>query len=180
MRKPKTDLTAEFVRSILDYGEQSGEFRWRERTTAPREWNTRYAGTIAGSINALGYRQINISGTLYYAHRLAWLAMTGEWPTNEIDHKDLDKANNRFTNLREATHGENGRNRRAYASNTSGAKGVCWDKSRKKWLVSIQVDGKQTSLGRFETMEEAIKARKDGAMRLHGDFARIGQDADPS
>lgn len=168
------DLTADRVREILDYGPQSGEFRWRERADATRAWNTRYAGKIAGTINTLGYRQINIGGRIYYAHRLAWLVSTGAWPENEIDHRDENRANNRLENLRDATHSENAHNRRAYANNTSGFKGVSWDKARSQWAAVIQKDGRQTTIGRFATAEEAYAAYCAAAAAMHGEFARTG------
>ncbi len=168
----KSDLTADFVRSILDYGPQSGEFRWRERANAPKEWNTRYAGRIAGTINKDGYRQIKIGHKLYYAHRLAWLVVTGEWPQHEIDHPNDERANNRFADLREATHSQNAHNRGAYGNNTTGFKGVHWEKSRNRWRASIQKNGKQIMLGRFATIEEARAAYDVAARTMHGAFAR--------
>ena len=55
-----------------------------------------------------GHIRICIMRVKYLAHRLAWLYVTGSWPSQDIDHIDGDPTNNRFANLREVTHQENG------------------------------------------------------------------------
>jgi hypothetical protein len=72
-----------------------------------------------------------LTGVLYREHRLAWLYMTGEWPTHEIDHINGDRVDNRFCNLREATASENRWNSRKRVNNTSGYKGVSWDSAKR-------------------------------------------------
>lgn len=171
--KVKSDLTAEDIERVLRYDQETGMFYWRPRPDGPPEWNTRYAGERAGTINKDGYRQIKIGDRLYYAHRLAWLVLKREWPKGEIDHREIDnRDDNRESNLRDATHSENAQNRRKYATNTSGYKGVCWDKSRGKWIVIIQVNGKQKNIGRYKTKEEAKRAYEEAARSIHGEFAR--------
>jgi hypothetical protein len=96
--------------------------------------------------------------------------MTGEWPS-EIDHINLDKADNRWTNLRLATRRLNNANTRPRGA--LGVKGVSWNEERKKYVAQIRVNGKQTGLGRFDTIEEA-KAAYDAAAQLEfGEFARL-------
>jgi hypothetical protein len=96
-------------------------------------------------------------------------------PTEDVDHIDGDGLNNRRNNLRVATSAQNGRNRGAQRNNTSGYKGVGWDKSRQKWTAQIKVNGKQKHLGRFDTPEAAHKAYCEAADRLHGKFANYGE-----
>jgi len=180
-----TDITAERLREVLSYDPETGEFRWRERPvenfrngahTAAHtcaRCNTRWAGKNAGAFNTDGYRRITIDGCLYHAHRLAWVMMTGNWPPAQIDHRDLDKANNRFDNLRLATNSQNGHNCGAYSNNTSGVKGVSWRKQRGKWGAEITHNGKRFFLGYFDTRAEAAAAYAKAAVDLHGDFARV-------
>jgi len=49
---------------------------------------------------------------------------------------------------------------------TSRHRGVCWGKSRKKWMAQIYVDGKQKSLGRFVDEDDAGRAY-DAYIRKH-------------
>ncbi|MFA7308099.1 MAG: HNH endonuclease [Hyphomicrobium sp.] len=175
----KSNLTAAYVRSILDYNPNTGVFTWRHR---PREhftderaskiWNTRYAGTTAGCIKSDGYARIAIDNIRYFAHRLAWLYATGFWPACQIDHVDLVRSNNIFSNLREATHSQNRANRRAQSNNTSGVKGVSLHKQKNKWQAQICVIGKTLRLGYFDTREDAAAAYAKAAQDLHGEFAR--------
>ena len=65
---------------------------------------------------------------LYYEQRLALLYMTGEWPSEEMDHRSLDKADNRWRNIRRASHSQNKFNRPKLSTNTSGYKGVYSDR----------------------------------------------------
>jgi hypothetical protein len=152
---------------------------WRER---PREnfasknafatWNSRCAGAVAGCINKLGYTQIYIGNIAYLAHRLAWLYMTGEWPKDKIDHRDLCRSNNIFSNIREASSSDNNRNMSTRSDNTSGYKGVYFSRARGKWIAQISAGGKPRNLGGFTTREDAAGAYSAAAMELHGAFAR--------
>jgi hypothetical protein len=135
-------------------------------------WNSIYAGKIAATPAGKGYLRISISGRDYKSHRLAWLIMTGSWPAKQIDHANLDKSDNRFVNLREATQSQNEANKRAYMNNTSGAKGVSWDKRRGKWVANIRRDGRQVHLGYFDTIEPAASAYERAAREINGEFAR--------
>jgi hypothetical protein len=171
-KSPRNNLTAEFVRSILDYDPETGVLTWKCREGMRPGWNGRYAGKEAGSFNSKGYQQISINGSRYSMHRLAWLIQTGEWPQHQIDHEDGDVFNNRFSNLREATQQENTWNRKTDIRNTSGVKGVSWDKQNQKWQVLITVDRKRIHLGRFDSFEDAVAVRQDAELEHFGDFRR--------
>jgi HNH endonuclease len=151
---------------ILNYNPWTGLFRWLISS------GNKSFGDIAGSINSRGYLMIRFSGKVYSAHRLAWLWMTGEWPLNEVDHKDTNKLNNIWTNLREATRQQNEYNKSINIRNKSGYKGVCWHIRDKKWHAMIKVNGKQTHIGQFNNLEDAVKARQEYGRKLHGEFAR--------
>ena len=178
------DLTAEFVRQILDYNPDTGVLRWKERPASMFKdgehsashraalWNSRYVGTVAGKLERWGYRDVCINHRHYKAHRLAWLIMTGEWPKDQIDHINLNKNDNRWPNLRAATHSENMANRRLHRNNMSGCKGVYWHKRQKKWLVEISKDKRKIYLGCFDMLEDAERVRKEAAEHFHGKYAR--------
>jgi hypothetical protein len=169
-------LTADQLRTLLDYHPKLGLFFWRPREPLrqyDRTWNTRYAGKQAGTPTVpRGYVQILVNTRLYLAHRLAYLWMNGAWPTDEIDHRDGDPANNRWDNLREATSSQNKMNNRMRSDNSSGHKGVHWNTRRRKWCAEVWIDGKKHVFGFFASVEDAVAARDNGARRLHGDYRR--------
>jgi hypothetical protein len=167
-----TTLTAHRLRELLHYAPETGEFRWRVD-----RGNKIKAGSIAGGASkAHGYYQIGTGGRLYYGHRLAWLYMTGEWPSAEIDHINRDKADNRFANLREATHQENCWNLPIIRSNKSGISGVRWHAG--KWVAYICVSGEVKHLGRFVCKEEAGQAYSEAVARFRGSrFVTVGGEA---
>ena len=159
MPKPRIKIPSkEKLNELFDY--KNGEL-WRK----PEK-----AGTLDGS----GYVQTGIKGVYYKNHRLIFMMHHGYVP-DYIDHIDGDKANNRIENLRAASHSENLNNRKYQKNNTSGVKGVSYEKQyKKKWKGKISVDGKEMSIGRFETLEEAKKAIKATREKLHGFFANHG------
>jgi hypothetical protein len=166
MPKPNNDLTAAFVRKILFYDPATGVFTWRVRVSH----NTR-AGDVAGYTKPgnHGYFVITVKNKVRLAHRLAWLYMTGKHPKHMIDHVDSDKTNNKWENLREATHAQNNCNSKVRAK--SGAKGV--QQHYNKWTAKITVDSRPRYLGLFETKELAAAAYAAAAKKYHGEFARI-------
>jgi hypothetical protein len=155
---------------ILDYNPKTGIFTWKvDRTNGQIK-----AGTIAGTIHKKsGYIVIGINKKYHYVQRLAWFYMTGKWPKQEVDHKDLNKSNNRWKNLREATINENHYNKSLQKNNTSGYKGVCFHKPSKKFIAKINYEGKNMALGYYKTAKEASLIYCKAAKKLHKDFARI-------
>lgn len=88
--------------------------------------SNRFIGKQAGTLQKRGYSTIGIDGKRYYAHRLAWLYKNGELPSNEIDHINGVKSDNRIDNLRLATRSQNASNRPIQSNNTSGHIGITW------------------------------------------------------
>ncbi len=149
-------VSAALARELLDYCPGTGVFRWR---VPAGRYGHIPAGTIAGRTSeANGYHHIHVGGALKAAHRLAWLWMTGEWPKEEIDHRNRQRADNRWSNLREATTAQNLQNKNRYRNNTSGCPGVHWRPTVGKWQARIGVHGKRISLGHWATAEEAAAA----------------------
>ncbi len=159
-------ITTERLREVLAYDPDTGVFTWRVAR------GRQSAGAVAGSLNGSGYLLIRIDRRSYPAHRLAFVYMTGAWPENEIDHMNLDRADNRFENLREATHSQNMANGRRRSNNTSGLKGAHWRKRNRRWQAQIRVAGRKKHLGYFDTPEEANAAYREAATQHFGKFAR--------
>jgi hypothetical protein len=165
-------ISAEYAREILDYNPETGEFRWKVRDNVQGYWNYKYAGKLAGTMQNKGYVQISINYKCFLAHRLAWLITHGEWPPDQIDHRDGDRTNNRINNLRLATNQENIRNSKTKVNNTSGVSGVCFHNRRKKWRARIRANGKRINLGLFGLFEDAVIARKQAEIFYFGEFRR--------
>lgn len=128
-------------------------------------------GQVLGCVNGKGYVDIMLEARSYRASRLAWLYMTGEWPRKLVDHRDRDRANNAWLNLREATNAENSRNAKLSKRNASGVKGVYWYARHQKWNAQIRVDRKLMSLGYYEDIEPAALARRAAEAKYFGEFA---------
>ncbi len=91
-------------------------------------------------------------------------------PKQQVDHRDINPLNNQRANLRICTNAQNNRNKRKYKNNTSGHKGVTWDKNDKKWRAQIMLNYKAHNIGRFDKLEEAIKAYEDKAKELFDEY----------
>lgn len=156
-RKP---LTAERLRELLHYDPATGRFSWRDHR----------AGETAGHI-CRGYRTLWIDKYPHRGGRLAFLYMTGRFPLYCVDHIDGDPSNDCWSNLREATHAENMRNRKRAKHNQTGLKGVYPD-GRGKWRAEIRFDRHRYSLGTFSDPHLGHRAYTEAARRLHGKFAR--------
>jgi hypothetical protein len=160
-------LTQERLKELSSYG-SDGEFR--------RELPNRRGkvGDVMGCINSGGRKVIRIDGRMYYASRLAFLYMTGSFPTYEVDHIDRDRLNNRWENLREATRSQN-------CGNKSGGgrlsklsplpKGVCRQGSRTFGARITKGGARNVWLGTFDTVAEAAAAYIAAAQARYGEFA---------
>lgn len=94
----------------------------------------------------------------------------------QVDHIDGNTFNNRKSNLRICTNAENSRNTKLYSTNTTGFRGVIWDKDLKRWKVRITVDFKRIYLGSYRNIEDAAKAYDKAALKYHGEFASLNFD----
>lgn len=157
-------LTQERLKELLSYDPLTGIFVWEvDRYRVKR-------GDRAGSISpTTKYRVIRLDQKNYAEHRLAWFYMTGEWPSDEIDHRDLDRQNNKWGNLRPASSSQNKANRKARGVYP---KGVCFHKPSGWFTSRVHKNGKQISLGCFRTAEAAHAAYVAAAQEIHGEFAR--------
>lgn len=155
-------MSLDTIKEQLDYCPTTGLFRWK--VSKPRAAK----GSIAGSYCRKGYVRIKVLGVSLSAHRLAWLLSEGVWPTEQIDHVNGVRDDNRRCNLREATTFENARNRRSHKQTKSGFKGVV--PMRNKFQARCRVDSVVHHLGTFPTAEEASAAYNAFAAKHHQSF----------
>ena len=154
-------ITQSILKENLHYAPLTGVFTW----VSSRRY--RLVGTEAGCRNARGYRFIGLFGLSCLAHRLAFLYMNGDWPKRHVDHKNGDKMDNRWSNLRECTHAENCQNKSARSRGTSSHIGVCWYAKIGKWRASIGVNGVTKYLGDFHAESEAVDAYVAAKLENH-------------
>lgn len=166
------EISAEEVRSRLDYNPETGVFRWKANPKAPKRWDTRYAGTVAGNVKKTGYVQIMLGlGNNFAAHRLAWIWVYGLNPAEPVDHIDGMRSNNRIANLRLAPDGANSINKAMQRNNTSGFVGVTFHPQSGKWRARVTRSGTHYAAGLHDTPEQAAAARDKLAANIHGEFA---------
>ena len=158
------------LEKVLRYEPDTGRFFW----LIDRPYKTR-AGDEAGHLNKRGYIEIRYNHKTLNAHRIAWYLQTGEDPHGmTIDHVNGNRADNRFENLRIASHKENSRNRKKSGNKTSKYKGVYWYKRHQKWKATIGYEGRTIHLGYFHDEYEAHLAYCKAALELQGEFANFG------
>lgn len=159
----KYKLTAERLREVLSYNPETGEFHWLKSSN-----NFVKVGEIAGKrLNSSGYKDIQIDGVHYRAHRLAWLYVYGVWPDGEVDHINCIRTDNRIANLRDVPDRLNSHNRIAPSrNNTSGYLGVTKKKDG-RYQASIRIGGKRIHLGSFSDPKQAHEAYLAGKRKYH-------------
>lgn len=159
------------LKDILDNFELSPQYELIRK----KAYHLNNIGKPAGTISSKGYIKIQVNGKMYPAHRMIYQLVHSIdlLPSRiQIDHIDGNKQNNNPNNLRIATNQENQRNVKIQKNNTSGFKGVSYEKDRNKWKASISDGSRKINLGRFNSPEEAHVAYKNKAIELFGEFAR--------
>jgi len=160
------EVTAALVREIFSYDPAEGILRWNIRGRA-----IPFGKPAGASSTRNGHLAVSIGGRDYKVQIIIWLFMTGEWPDRMVDHKDRNKQNNKWDNLRKATRSQNSMNSKLRDDNTSGHKGVFLDKRTGLCHAYINVDGKRISLGWGLTFEEASRRREEAEKKYFGEFA---------
>lgn len=130
-------------------------------------------GGRAGTTHHSGYRIVKIKGKCYAEHRLIWFMHYGYWPF-EIDHINLDKSDNRISNLREVTKSQNAWNIKLSSRNSTGTKGLS-EVGDAYWRAKISFNGEAHIRHFPKTLKgkkEAISWLKQKRKQLHGEYAR--------
>lgn len=156
-------LTAERARELFNYDPETGSL------TRKKSGGGYSVGATVGHVSSNGYVRLSADRNGYAAHRVAWLMMTGQWPSGDVDHVDMNRQNNAWSNLRQCTRSQNMHNTKA----KRGLKGVSWDRLTRKWRASAHIHGKSTNLGRYECLGQAISAYRRACVAAYGDVARF-------
>ena len=185
MRGNKNWPSCDQLNDLLHLDPATGRLFWKPREPrhfkesskvssldACRRWNAGFSGKEAlTSINVHGYRAGRVLYHSLCAHTVIWAMTHGRWPEKEIDHINGDPLDNRPENLREATRSENEMNKLPGKRNSSGIKGVSWEKRRSKWRAQITANGEYKYLGSFGTRDEAESAYIAASIEMHGEFS---------
>lgn len=164
-------LTQDKLRELLEYCPYTGVFTWKVDSKSAAGLKP-----VAG-YPSQGYIRIHTYGGNYWAHRLVWLYVFGYFPDSDIEHINGVRDDNRLKNLRLATRSRNMQNTSKHRDNSSGYKGVDWNKKKGKWR------GRVSCLGRtYQCMADDINVCiafvHDVRVSLHGEFANSGVDTD--
>ncbi len=163
-------ITQTYLKTILNYNEDTGKFTWVIRKGARA-----LKGTIAGTIDNTGYIHITIDKKVYQSHRLVWLYIYGNFPKEFLDHINGNKLDNRFVNLRECSRSQNGMNRPKQSNNTTGYKGVYYHTQSKRYRAKVTINKKVKMLGNYKTPEEAYNRYLEYCKEHFKDFTHTLQ-----
>jgi hypothetical protein len=152
----KNNITQEQIKSLLDYNEEAGVFYWKVSAAN----NSIKVGSVAGSLKKNGYIGIGIENKEYYAHRLAWLYVYGEFPSCQIDHINRVRSDNRLVNMRIVSNKINAQNQGLRQGSLSGFRGVNWYKKGRKWQARIHHNNKTMHVGYYDNLADAKLARE--------------------
>lgn len=166
-------ITKEILDERYTYDLSTGAFFHKKRSGRPN--GKIKEGARAGNVGKRGYRVISINYRDYQEHHLSWFYVRGTWPDIEkrLDHINQIKTDNRIGNLREVTHSENAVNSKINSRNTSGYRGVSWNKQAQKYLVQICVNNKRRRLGYYKSVEVAALVALVAQIDAWGDKVAI-------
>ena len=142
---------------------------WKVHMMKPR------VGARAGSIDSKGYWYVRVNGRSMKVHRIVWAMANGRNPDGDIDHINGIVTDNRIFNLRSVCRSENAKNQKRRKHNTSGVTGVARYGMSGKWWAYIWIDGKNKSIGYFDSIEEATEARIGAEIKAGGYTERHGK-----
>lgn len=164
-------INVELMRALLEYAPELGGscLKWRVDVLSGNGGVRIKAGVKAGYLERGGYWVVRVRGKTYKAHRIVWALIEGHDPIVAIDHTNGNSKDNRVENLRLTPEGQkqNMQNASNQTNNTSGCRGVDWNKRSQKWRARIQVNGVSRCVGYFDTLEEANTAYLKSKAALH-------------
>ncbi|RJK66700.1 hypothetical protein CMV60_10425 [Serratia marcescens] len=161
------EFNFELAKSTISYDCNTGCFTWLVSKGGAKK------GSQAGCIDNEGYIRVTLNGNYAKGHVLAWFLHYGILPDGIIDHINTIKGDNRISNLRIASASDNQRNKGLQRNNTSGAKGVWWNKRERKFVAQGYIKGVRKHIGSFRSLDEAKDAYCKWAEVHYGEFARF-------
>lgn len=168
MKPHELKLSHEYLLEILEYFPDTGIFIWKVKFSRKI-----CIGKEAGCKNkSHGRYQIKINKNKYYRSRLAWFYVHGKWPSDQIDHKNRIRDDDRIKNLREATNQENMWNTIRSIKKDNLPKCIYY--SGNKFQVQLRHKNKKKYLGTFSNLDDAIKAR-DAFEIEHRKFLKLSK-----
>jgi hypothetical protein len=132
------------------------------------------------------YAQSNGKGRFYAARKTSRKDIGGRkiiymhqqimgFPKEEIDHINGNSLDSREINMRICDRTHNNANSKTHCNNTSGFRGVSFDKQKQKWKASVQYNYQYITIGCFDKKEDAAEAYDQKAKELFGEFARCNR-----
>lgn len=158
----KNIINKKIIHEWFSYNPKTGILSWK-KSPARKIRTGQKAGHVFRNRGGKSYRRVGLKGYgLILAHRIIWCGMTGHFPTNkeEIDHKDGNGINNKWSNLRLVGSNEQHKNRRRHSNNSTGVTGVYFHKATGKYCAQINVNGYCHNLGYHDNIEDAIAIRE--------------------
>ena len=180
----RANMEPEDLRQLLSYNPETGELVWLSRDESwfkkasdAKGWNKKYAGTKAFQTLYCGYLQGHILKKHYFAHRVSWALYHGFWPSDQIDHVNGIRSDNRIANLRDVSHSDNQKNVKLRHDNKSGMPGIDWKVGASAWRVRVSRDGARRLVGYFKNLDEAVAARRRAQQEAayHVNHGRIAE-----
>lgn len=159
-------ITQARLKEVLYYDQETGRFTWKKQLSSRG-----LVGQVAGTVRRDGYVKISVDGEQHYAHRLAWLYVTGSW-VQEIDHKNRTPYDNSWTNLRKATTSQNRSNLGIRSNNKTGIRGVRKD-PRSGGLIAQVAFELRVFQKRFRDIDVADEWAEFVRQELHGEFHHV-------
>lgn len=159
------DKLLALVKAHFKYSATRGKLFYRQGKLRGHAVKTRKLGS--------GYVTTTWLDMEWRIHRLIWMLVNDAalQPSDEIDHRNQIRHDNRPDNLRKATHAQNQWNAGIRKDNTSGIKGVAMRDG--KYIANISINGKVKYLGTFKTEADAVEEYQKKALELRGEYARF-------
>lgn len=164
--RPMNEASIEFLEEIFDADFEAGVLFWKKKIS-----RRVVIGSPVGTKRPTGHLYVQIKGKVFAVHRIIWAMYHKKWPTEMIDHKNMNPLDNGINNLRLANKSQNGCNRSASRSSKTGVKGVFLNKKTGGYRAQIKANNKLHYLGNYKSIEDAENAYIAASKNFHGEYS---------